>query len=325
MRKKSACASAVLFLAFGLSANGLAAQQSREFKITSPTDGALVRPGQTLDIQISAGPGETSETMFIVSPLGSATVSVNPPYRATLQIPQSEPQSQLMGRQNVTLVGHCPGKTFPICANIFIDVEKEGLPVRLVADPNSVLFRELGESMYSPRIVGYWADGTDFDLQESTYLSKRSSNPRLFSMDQRGYMTALAPGEATLQVTDALDSQQTSLSIPVRMPDQPLRVLPSSFNFGMVQVGKPSVALPVSLTNVSAVPQQVRRIQLSGHFEETDDCALPATLGPGKSCTVTISWHPESLRERGGSMEIEVGAETKIGVPLTGSVVDHLP
>ncbi len=325
MRRQAPCASAVLFLGLGLSAHSLPAQQPGDFKITSPSDGALVHPGQTLDIQVSIAPGKASESMFILSPLGSATVSVNPPYRATLQIPQSEPQSRLIGRHNVTLVGRCSGKDVPICANIFIDVEKEGLPVRLVADLNRVLFRNLGESVYSPRIVGYWADGSHFDVQESTYLRMRSSDPRLFSVDERGYMTALAPGEATLQVTYALDSQQSSLSIPVRMPNQPLRALPSSFYFGMVQVGKTSIALPVSLTNVSAVPQELRRIRLSEHFEETDDCAVPATLGPGKSCTVTITWHPESLREMGGGMEIEVGTETKIGVSLTGSAVDHLP
>ncbi len=325
MRKQALCASVVLFLGLGLSAHSLPAQQPDDFKITSPGDGALVHPGQTLDIQVSIAPGKTSESMFILGPLGSAPVSVNPPHRATLQIPQSDEQSRLIGRHNVTLVGRCSGKGFPICANIFIDVEKEGLPVRLVADLNRVLFQNLGESVYSPGIEGYWADGSHFDLQESTYLRMRSSDPRLFSIDERGYMTSLAPGEATLQVTYALDSQQTSLSIPVRMPNQPLRALPSSFYFGMVQVGKTSIALPVSLTNVSAVPQELRRIRLSEHFEETDDCAVPATLGPGKSCTVTITWHPESLREMGGGMEIEVGTETKIGVSLTGSTVDHLP
>jgi hypothetical protein len=325
MRRQALCASAVLFLGLGLSAHGLPAQQPDDFKITSPADGALVRPGQTLDIQVSVAPGKASESMFILSPLGSATVSVNPPYRATLQVPQGVPQSRLIGRHNVTLVGRCPGKDVPVCANIFIDVEKEGLPLRLVADRNRVLFQNLGESAYSPRIVGYWADGSYFDLQESTYLRMRSSDPRLFSVDERGYMTALSPGEATLQVTYTLDSQQTSLSIPVRTPNQPLRALPSSFYFGMVQLGRASIALPVSLTNVSGVPQELRRIRLSEHFEETDNCAVPATLGPGESCTVTVTWHPQSLRETGGGVEIEVGMETKIGVSLTGSAVNHLP
>src|SRR5260370_35411334 len=117
---------------------------------------------------------------------GSRTVKLNPPDRAPLQLPQSEPQSRLIGRHNVTLLGRCSGKDVPICANIFIDVEKEGLPVRLVADLNRVLFRNLGESVYSPRIVGYCADDGHFDVQEATYLRMGSSDPRRVSVYERG-------------------------------------------------------------------------------------------------------------------------------------------
>src|SRR5258707_15634159 len=123
MRRQAPCASAVLFLGLGLSAHSLPAQQPGDFKITSPSDGALDHPGQTLDIQVSIAPGKASESMSILSPLGSATVSVNPPYRATLQIPQSEPQSRLIGRHNVTLVGRCSGKDVPY-VRIFLSMSK---------------------------------------------------------------------------------------------------------------------------------------------------------------------------------------------------------
>jgi hypothetical protein len=263
--------------------------------------------------------------MFIISPLGSAPVSDSPPYRAALQIPRSdEPGLAVLGRQNVTLVGRSSGKQSPILASIFVDVEKQDLPVSLESDFRHIFFRELGETVHSPRIVGRWADSSSFNLQASSYLALRSSDPALFSLDDRGNMTALAPGKGELYATYFLGSQKVSLAIPVTLPTQILRALPSSFNFGLVELGKASIPIDVVLTNVSGAPQELLTLRLSPIFTETDDCAIPTTLGPGKSCTFTIRWSPKSRSEMGGAMEIALTTGI-MKVYLSGSPGDHLP
>lgn len=307
----------------------IAKQQPDDFKITSPADGSLVHPGQTLDIQIWIAPGKAVDPMFIISPLGTASVSDTAPYRATFQIPATDDRgTRLIGRQNITLFGRRPGHE--VLAGILVDVEKEHLPIKLITERRGVSFQDLGDRLTVPMIMGYWADGSYFDLQESTYLSMRSSDPDLFSVDERGNMIALAPGKATLQVKYALGSEETSLSIPVTMPKQALRVLPRSTYVGMVQVGKASISVPVSATNVSTAPQHLRAIRVPEHFEETDDCALPGTLSPAQTCTIKLTWHPKILGEMGGGIDIELGEDEygerrKITIFITGSAVDHLP
>src|SRR6266851_9764032 len=86
MRRQAPCASAVLFLGLGLSAHSLPAQQPGDFKITSPSNGALVHPGQTLDIQVSIAPGKASESMFILSLRVSDSVCIYSLHSETLQL-----------------------------------------------------------------------------------------------------------------------------------------------------------------------------------------------------------------------------------------------
>lgn len=101
-------------------------------------------------------------------------------------------------------------------------------------------------------------------------------------------------------------------------PISPLRMLPSAgLDFGNQTVGKKSAPLTITLLNDPNLAHTqtvtfVGTIQVSGNYSESDDCT--ASLAPGSSCTLTVTFKPGSLGFLPGALTINYSPE-QTGVP----------
>ena len=98
-----------------------------------------------------------------------------------------------------------------------------------------------------------------------------------------------------------------------------LAIRPLSLDFGLLEVGLTSAPQTIAITNVSRSPVTFTSIASNGDYAQTADC--PATLGPGQSCTVSVTFSPTVAGTRPGSVTL---SDNSVGSPeqsiaLTGT------
>jgi hypothetical protein len=99
----------------------------------------------------------------------------------------------------------------------------------------------------------------------------------------------------------------------------PLQLLPGALDFGGESVGTPSTAKALTLTNVGSVSVSVSSIAPSGDFSQTNNC--PATVTPGASCTISITFTPTATGIRNGTLTVTdsaVGSPQSVALTGTG-------
>ena len=84
-------------------------------------------------------------------------------------------------------------------------------------------------------------------------------------------------------------------------------------------MGLTSAPQTIAITNVSRSPVTFTSIASNGDYAQTADC--PATLGPGQSCTVSVTFSPTVAGTRPGSVTL---SDNSVGSPeqsiaLTGT------
>ncbi len=103
-----------------------------------------------------------------------------------------------------------------------------------------------------------------------------------------------------------LDGGRFPVELQANMPS-PLRMLPAAgLDFGNVSVGKSSVPQTVTLLN-DPVPNApavnfVGKFVVTGSFTETDNC--PASLTPGGSCVLSVTFKPSAKGHNQGTISI---------------------
>lgn len=185
----------------------LAAQPS--LRITSPANGTIVHPGQSLTVTVEASPAGAFQQVIVIGwdPIGFAQPLSAPPYRFTIQIPiKIVPRRYLLTADGMTSPGH--GATSD---PIEIVVERSGSPIRLHVEP-SLLDLSLSEKGYL-RVVGEYADGTSTDVTNSTKIVFSSSTPTVATAQPYGIVIPVAPGSAKIIATCGT----VKAEIPVRV------------------------------------------------------------------------------------------------------------
>ncbi len=81
-------------------------------------------------------------------------------------------------------------------------------------------------------------------------------------------------------------------------------VSPASLAFGSQAVGTTSAAQSVTLVNSGQSPLQLTQLAVTGDFSETDDCAN-ASIPPGDSCAIQVTFSPIQAGSRTGQLTIE--------------------
>jgi hypothetical protein len=173
----------------------LVAQPS--LRITSPTDGTVVHPGESLTVTVEALPAGAFKQVIIVGwdPIGFSRPLTTPPYRFTIQVPSKiDPGKYLLTADGAT----APGQG-TMSDPIAIVVERPDPPVRLRIEP-SILDVSLSQKGYL-RVVGEFAYGENTDLTKSRRIAYVSSAPAVATVQTQGIVTPIAPGSARVIVT----------------------------------------------------------------------------------------------------------------------------
>ena len=98
-----------------------------------------------------------------------------------------------------------------------------------------------------------------------------------------------------------------------------LAISPRSLDFGLLEVGLSSASQSITVTNVSKGPVTFTGIAPDGDYAQGNNC--PATLDPGQSCTVGVTFSPTAAGTRPGSVML---SDNSVGSPeqtiaLTGT------
>ncbi len=291
------------------SQQGVPRQQSAgNISIVSPSDGTIVRPGETLHIDVSLPPGKTVRIMMIISPLGqSEEVRESPPWSFTLTIPKDGGVGgggPLLGKHpiyaSVGMAGHEPGND----TSITVDVERPDMPLNLWAQESGIFFEALGEE-HRVMVSGVFPDGSDLELNESCCLSFSSSDAKVATVTDDGVVTAIGPGHAFITATYRQGDYNVQLSIPLNFSPLALNVSPSVLDFGENPVGSTSAPLELTLTNLLGSPMKIFKPEIQGEFSETDDCVSVSPLAEeGGTCAVRVTFTPTQKGPRSGKIDI---------------------
>lgn len=132
------------------------------------------------------------------------------------------------------------------------------------------------------------------------------------SVDLSTEFAPTAPGKLTGLVTVRTDRPHplaiVELSGTGIVPGAPLSVTPTAVSFGDVTVGG-FIARVVTLTNVSAEPIAISELTATGAGFSASGPALPATLAPGSSATVTVKFTPTTSGPSTGTLLVGSGTQ----------------
>ena len=130
--------------------------------------------------------------------------------------------------------------------------------------------------------------------------------------------TAAGSRQGTLTVSDnaATNPQSVSLTGTGVAPQAVLS--PTSLSFGDQSVGTTSSPQSVTLSNNGSVPIAISGISTSGDFAQTNSCG--STLAAGTSCSITVTFAPETSGNRPGTLAVSDNASgSPQTVPLSGN------
>ena len=122
----------------------------------------------------------------------------------------------------------------------------------------------------------------------------------------------------TLSIASSATSAPLTVSLTGVGIQSHLQIAPAGLSFGSVAVAT-SAALPLMLANTGTAPITGVALAITGDYAITQPCAL-ATLVPGSSCPVTVTFTPIASGTRSGTLTVTSSdASSPAPVPLTGS------
>jgi hypothetical protein len=175
----------------------LAAQST--LQITSPSNGAILNPGQMLSVTVNA-----SGSFQVVTVLGEGTIGFGqqlsaPPYQFSTQIPARASA----GIYKLTAVGANSTGQPVFSVPVSIDIEPTAnMGGNILVTPGVLEFHVVGDQV--PLVVtARFSDGSRQNLTHSTATTYASDAPSVAAVDSMGLVTAVSTGSATITVNGA--------------------------------------------------------------------------------------------------------------------------
>ena len=177
-------------------------------QITSPANGTVVAPGETITVVVAPAPGMTFSHVIILgeNPIGDSQIKTAPPYEFSLTIPTNiSARSYRITARGVITPG-TGAKSLPIS----LTVEKPEPIAQIRVEPTLIKFESISDQI-PLRVIGTFSDGKKLTITESTHTTYTSGNQNVASVDHLGLVTAVGPG--TTQITVGYGGQ--SIKVPV--------------------------------------------------------------------------------------------------------------
>lgn len=185
-------------------------------QITSPADGTVVRPGQSVSVVVAASPGGSFQQVALIGEreLGLTGPLTSEPYQFTLQVPANI----VLGRFRITASGATSPGQGVYSPSIALDVERADSPTGISVSPANLPHLRPGDRI-GLRVLGAYSDGTKLDLTESTQTTYVSQNAGIVTVNAAGVVTAAGPGATQILVN-------STVAVPVTV-DPPVSLTPT--------------------------------------------------------------------------------------------------
>ncbi|HTD23781.1 MAG TPA: IPT/TIG domain-containing protein [Terriglobales bacterium] len=282
-----------------------AAQSQPTLQITSPSDGAVVSPGQAITVNIVSLTGVTVSAVFVIAE--NPLLGSGPAHSTPAQLSVTVPSSLSSRSYTLTAIGATSAGQEVQSLPISVHVERPDPPTALTSGSPSVVLESQGQQM-PVNISATFADASVMDVTESSNLRYSTSNGNVATVDANGMITAVAAGRASITAAYGGGSQNPlSVSVPITVEPPMLTPSPSSLNFGGDQgvfVGT-STSGQITLTNGTSNPTVgATSITATGDYSETDNCVSSSPLPVGGTCTITVTFSPTVAGTRVGSLTV---------------------
>jgi hypothetical protein len=188
----------------------LLAAPADKLRIISPRNGALLRPGQTLDVKVT-GEGERPMNLFVIGgDVDIAGVNAGPLGKPPWIVPVGISFAINPGKTEIAVTG-TTGSGEEMFASVAVDVEPVEIPpVTFLPAAVTIgvgtfclkLHKEGSEPCFGDlSVIGTYADGTDVILNESTRINFVSQNPSIAAVSGNGAgLVGVSPGVTKLVV-----------------------------------------------------------------------------------------------------------------------------
>ena len=214
---------------------------AQNLRITSPKDGSVVYSGRDLEVTVEADPSVFRSVTIMGLP-GIPPVLTSPPYRFSIPVPSGTPSGP---NSSFVALGVPRSGGSPVYSSVRVDVERAETPERLKLGLENVSFRFVGEEALM-NVTGVFADGSLTGLEYSTYTTYSSDAPSVATVDARGDVTAVAPGNANITITYTAPSGKVlSAKVPATVP-VPIVVLPKTSSVYPSQSEELAVTLAIN-------------------------------------------------------------------------------
>jgi hypothetical protein len=273
---------------------------AQSLAITSPSDGAVVSPGQTLTVSVSSPSNSTFSKVVVLGEgeLGFTPVATSSvPAQFSVRVPtQIACRHYLLGAVGVTTSG------LEVSTSITIDVERLDMPYAITTQMRQIIFEAEGETS-AIDLFARFQDGTVLPVQESSSVTYQSSDPGVATVDANGGVTAVANGRADITATYGAPAAGVTARIAVSVPASLLALSPNVLAFGDQAVGTTS-SQQTGVTNRSSGALSITSVTATGDYTQANTCLASSPLLPEASCTITVTFGPTLPGLRTGAIDI---------------------
>jgi Big-like domain-containing protein len=201
-------------------------QEETLLHIASPADGAIASPGETIQVRVTPKQERLWQAILVVTEINDAgltQIARALPADFSVTIPSNIDACR---KYMLTVMGKTSAGE-EAESMIDVDIERPDMPMSissfqfdrltLQANPKDPLDRP-----FSLIILATFADGKNFEVTESSYVTYESSNTAVATVDKNGGVRARAPGVAfvTVQYKNP-NGERVHVSVPVTVSSQP--------------------------------------------------------------------------------------------------------
>lgn len=181
-------------------------------QITSPAEGTIVAPGDTVAITVVATPGSSySAVQVIGEDLGFSDALTAPPYELSMTIPDDT-----VGPHLLTAVGVVGPEQGDFSPPVTLQVETPATITSLSVSPSEVAFEYAGEQI-PLTLTGRTDTGGLIDLSRSSQTSFQSADSTVAAVAGE-FLTAVGEGATTVTVRYKNLSVAVQVTVPKAIP-----------------------------------------------------------------------------------------------------------